>query len=97
MTSYFSVEIPGMVEFYTAETYWYSFAVIATLSFASLFFFGRVLMFFSDRLDDWGTAGHKYFTRIIRLCLKKIKTWFVALVARSSRARDSDPGKDDAT
>ncbi len=53
MTSYFSVEIPDLVEHYTPRTYWVSFAVIGGLSFIALFFFGRLLMFFSESLEDW--------------------------------------------
>ncbi|KAK7739325.1 hypothetical protein SLS63_001668 [Diaporthe eres] len=52
MTSYFSVEIPELSESWTGRTYWISFAVIATLSFMSLFFFSRLLMIVSDVLDE---------------------------------------------
>ena len=51
MTSYFSVEIPHMSDNYTTWTYWGSFAVIASVSFLSLFFFSKVLMFLSESLD----------------------------------------------
>lgn len=37
---------------YTGTTYWVAFAVIATLSFLSLFFFSRFLMIVSDVLDE---------------------------------------------
>lgn len=37
---------------YTGTTYWVTFAVIATLSFLSLFFFSRMLMVVSDVLDE---------------------------------------------
>jgi hypothetical protein len=53
MTSYFSVEIPGLVEYYTPQTYWVTFAVIAGSSFMGLFFFSRLLMFFTEVLEDW--------------------------------------------
>lgn len=52
MTSYFSVQIPDLTNGYTGTTYWVAFAVIATLSFSSLFFFSRFLMVVSDVLDD---------------------------------------------
>ncbi|POS79538.1 ADP-ribosylation factor [Diaporthe helianthi] len=52
MTSYYSVEIPELSESWTGRTYWVSFAVIATLSFMSLFFFSRLLMIVSDVLDE---------------------------------------------
>ncbi|OAA59828.1 ADP-ribosylation factor [Niveomyces insectorum RCEF 264] len=64
MTSYFSVQIPQLTDGYTAWTYWGAFAVIASLSFLSLFFFSKVLMFLSERLDHWtdqatGWVAHK--------------------------------------
>lgn len=52
MTSYFSVQIPDLTNGYTGTTYWVTFAVIATLSFLSLFFFSRFLMVVSDVLDE---------------------------------------------
>ncbi|KAI2466387.1 hypothetical protein F4781DRAFT_405962 [Annulohypoxylon bovei var. microspora] len=53
MTSYFSVQIEDLYTAWTGTTYWYSFAVIASVSFVSLFFFSRLLMLFSDIMDDW--------------------------------------------
>ncbi|KAF4828549.1 hypothetical protein CGCSCA4_v014778 [Colletotrichum siamense] len=53
MTSYFSVEIPGLVEHYTPKMYWICFAIIAGLSFVSLFFFSRMLEFVIDILEAW--------------------------------------------
>ncbi|KAF5517451.1 hypothetical protein CGCA056_v010664 [Colletotrichum aenigma] len=53
MTSYFSVEIPGLVEHYTPKMYWICFAIIAGLSFLSLFFFSRMLEFVIDILEAW--------------------------------------------
>ncbi|EFQ28700.1 ADP-ribosylation factor [Colletotrichum graminicola M1.001] len=53
MTSYFSLEIPDLVEHYTPKTYWICFAVIAGLSFISLFFFSRMLEVVSDTLEGW--------------------------------------------
>jgi hypothetical protein len=46
------VQIPELNNAYTAKTYWYTFAVVATVSFLSLFFFSRLLMVVSDRLDE---------------------------------------------
>ncbi|TDZ22135.1 MutS protein-like protein 5 [Colletotrichum orbiculare MAFF 240422] len=56
MTSYFSVEIPDLVEHYTPKTYWICFAIIAGLSFISLFFFSRMLEFLSDVLEGWADS-----------------------------------------
>ncbi|KAK1964556.1 ADP-ribosylation factor [Colletotrichum sublineola] len=53
MTSYFSLEIPDLVEHYTPKTYWICFAVIAGLSFISLFFFSHMLEVVSDTLEGW--------------------------------------------
>lgn len=43
---------PHKTNGYTGTTYWVTFAVIATLSFLSLFFFSRFLMIVSDVLDE---------------------------------------------
>lgn len=53
MTSYFSVQIEDLYLYWTGKTYWYAFAVIASVSFVSLFFFSRLLMLFSDMMDEW--------------------------------------------
>ncbi|CAK7203328.1 hypothetical protein SEUCBS139899_006059 [Sporothrix eucalyptigena] len=60
MTSYFSVQIPGLVDGYTAGTYWGAFGVIASVSFLSLFFFSKVLMFLSERLDHWADGATRW-------------------------------------
>lgn len=52
ITSYFSIQIPELTNAYTGKTFWYTFAVVATVSFISLFFFSKLLMFVSDRLDE---------------------------------------------
>lgn len=52
MTSYFSIQIPELTNGYTSKTYWVSFAVIAALSFLSLFFFSRMLMHIGDYLHE---------------------------------------------
>ena len=53
MTSYFSVQIEDLYVYWTGQMYWYAFAVIASVSFVSLFFFSRLLMFFIDVMDEW--------------------------------------------
>lgn len=60
MTSYFSVQIPDLIDGYTAWTYWGAFAVIASVSFLSLFFFSKVLMFLSERLDHWADGATQW-------------------------------------
>ncbi|KAJ4394257.1 hypothetical protein N0V93_003474 [Gnomoniopsis smithogilvyi] len=52
MTSYFSIQVPDLTDHYTGTTYWVSFAVVATMSFLSLFFFSRPLMVASDVLGE---------------------------------------------
>jgi hypothetical protein len=66
MTSYFSVQIEDLYLYWDAGTYWYSFAVIATLSFIALFFFGRLLMFFSDKIDDWNARISDWCRRMVQ-------------------------------
>ncbi|KAK8042036.1 hypothetical protein PG993_006559 [Apiospora rasikravindrae] len=56
ITSYFSIQIEDLYKWWNGNTYWYTFAVVATISFLSLFFFSRLLMFFSDILDEWAEA-----------------------------------------
>ncbi|KAK6072515.1 ADP-ribosylation factor [Seiridium cupressi] len=53
ITSFFSVQIEDMFQWWTSSTYWITFGITAGISFICLFFFGRMLMFFSDVLDDW--------------------------------------------
>ena len=65
MTSYFSVSIDSMLEGYTGRTYWASFGVIAGISFFGLFFFGRVLKFFSETLEDWADTSSDFVRKII--------------------------------
>lgn len=67
MTSYFSVQIPELTGGYTKWTYWGSFAVIAGVSFMSIFFFSKVLMFLSDWLDR--------FAERVEGCFKKKAGW----------------------
>ncbi|KAI0012931.1 hypothetical protein F4779DRAFT_614091 [Xylariaceae sp. FL0662B] len=61
MTSYFSIQIEDLYRYWNGRTYWYAFAGIASGSFVCLFFFSRLLMLFSDVMDDW--AAH-----IAKLC-----------------------------
>ncbi|KAI0154496.1 hypothetical protein GGR52DRAFT_549916 [Hypoxylon sp. FL1284] len=56
MTSYFSVQIEDLYIYWTGNMYWYAFAAIASVSFVSLFFFSRILVFFIDVLEDWATV-----------------------------------------
>ena len=55
MTSYFSIQIPNLMDDYTAATYWVSFAVVLAISLITLLFFGKLLMVigeYFDRLSD---------------------------------------------
>lgn len=63
MTSYFSIQIPELTDGYTGTTYWVAFAVIAALSFMSLFFFSRLLVFVGDTLDEKMHAFQKQIGR----------------------------------
>ncbi|KAI1180493.1 hypothetical protein F4777DRAFT_249811 [Nemania sp. FL0916] len=66
LTSYFSVQIEDLYTHWHGTDYWYSFAVIASVSFVSLFFFSRLLMFFSDTLDDWAFQVARWVRRVGR-------------------------------
>ncbi|KAI1322002.1 hypothetical protein F5Y16DRAFT_416459 [Xylariaceae sp. FL0255] len=63
LTSYFSIQIADLYEHWTATDYWYPFAVVASVSFVSLFFFSRLLMFASDTLDGWAIQISNFFAR----------------------------------
>ena len=54
MTSYFSIQIPNLMNDYTAATYWGAFAVVAGISIIGLLFFSKLLMVVSDYLDSVG-------------------------------------------
>ena len=45
--------------------------MVATISFLSLFFFSRLLMFFSDVLDEWAEAISGW----PRIILEKVFKW----------------------
>ncbi|KAI0391168.1 hypothetical protein F5Y17DRAFT_441748 [Xylariaceae sp. FL0594] len=66
VTSYFSVQVQDLYTNFKGTDYWYSFAVIASLSFVSLFFFSRLLMFASDTLDDWALRVSEWFRKLGR-------------------------------
>ncbi|KAI0421015.1 hypothetical protein F5X98DRAFT_289200 [Xylaria grammica] len=66
LTSYFSIQIEDLYIYWHGTDYWYSFAVIASLSFVALFFFSRLLMFASDTLDEWASSISKWFRNILR-------------------------------
>ncbi|KAI1387074.1 uncharacterized protein F4822DRAFT_412020 [Hypoxylon trugodes] len=84
MTSYFSVQIEDLYTAWTGNTYWYAFAVIASVSFVSLFFFSRLLMFSIDMLDDWAA---KIATGTNKL-LQTVLAWVAGL--RSRNGGDGD-------
>jgi Mg2+ and Co2+ transporter CorA len=73
MTSYFSVQIPDLVDGYTAWTYWGAFAVITSISFLSLFFFSKVLMFLSERLDHWADGATRWTSERAGLSKRKAR------------------------
>ncbi|KAI1870061.1 hypothetical protein JX265_006231 [Neoarthrinium moseri] len=66
VTSYFSVQIEDLYIYWHKETYWYTFAVVITISFLCLSFFGRLLMFFSDVMDDWSAVISMWFRRALK-------------------------------
>ncbi|GAP90467.1 putative adp-ribosylation factor protein [Rosellinia necatrix] len=66
LTSYFSVQIEDLYIYWHGTDYWYAFAVIASVSFLSLFFFSRLLMFFSDTLDLWASHIMMSFRKLCR-------------------------------
>ncbi|KAI5865016.1 hypothetical protein GGS23DRAFT_557275 [Durotheca rogersii] len=72
MTSYFSVQIEDLYLYWTAKTYWYAFAVIASVSFVSLFFFSRLLMFFSDVLDGWAAKIADWSRALVRVITRGV-------------------------
>ncbi|KAI1807669.1 hypothetical protein F4811DRAFT_505539 [Daldinia bambusicola] len=71
MTSYFSVQIEDLYVYWTGKMYWTAFAVIASVSFVSLFFFSRLLMFASDELDAWAATTAEWANKFIQT----VRTW----------------------
>jgi hypothetical protein len=65
MTSYFSVQIPDLVNKYTGKDYWYTFAVIMSISFLALFFFSRLLMYITELLDGWVKQASQLFAGLL--------------------------------
>ncbi|KAI1265645.1 hypothetical protein F5Y18DRAFT_42029 [Xylariaceae sp. FL1019] len=66
VTSYFSIQIEDLYIYWTGKDYWYSFAVIASVSFVSLFFFSRLLMFASDTLDEWASHISSFVRKLVQ-------------------------------
>ncbi|KAI0508545.1 hypothetical protein F5B22DRAFT_659147 [Xylaria bambusicola] len=66
LTSYFSIQIEDLYMYWHGTDYWYAFAVIASISFVALFFFSRLLMFFSDTLDEWSVQIMAWFRKLCR-------------------------------
>ncbi|KAI8957465.1 hypothetical protein F5Y11DRAFT_339650 [Daldinia sp. FL1419] len=65
MTSYFSVQIEDLYVYWTGKMYWTAFAVIASVSFVSLFFFSRLLMFAIDELDAWAAVTAEWMSKFV--------------------------------
>ncbi|PBP22086.1 hypothetical protein BUE80_DR007079 [Diplocarpon rosae] len=55
---------------YTVQDYWYSFAVIMSLSFLSLFFFSRLLMYVTETLEVW---VKKLYQAAIHLVTRRLR------------------------
>lgn len=70
MTAYFSVQIKEFDGVYTAKDYWYSFAVIMTISVLGLFFFAKALMWVTETLDSKVKQVSKACRRVF---VKKLK------------------------
>ncbi|RYP27725.1 hypothetical protein DL767_007562 [Monosporascus sp. MG133] len=90
MTGYFGVEISDLNQYWTAETYWYSFAGLVSLSFLCMFFFGRVLMFFIDTLEGLGTRIWK----LLRAGSRRVLGWLSR--QKVEKDRNADPMVADA-
>ncbi|KAI0197761.1 hypothetical protein F4808DRAFT_438058 [Astrocystis sublimbata] len=66
LTSYFSIEIEDLNKYWKGTDFWYSFAVIASVSFLCLFFFSKLLMFISNTLDEWAAYIMQLCRRLMR-------------------------------
>ncbi|KAL3420889.1 ADP-ribosylation factor [Phlyctema vagabunda] len=53
MTAYFSVQIDDLAGVYTSRTYWTAFAIIMSISFASLFLLSKGLIWVTETLELW--------------------------------------------
>ncbi|TGJ88154.1 hypothetical protein E0Z10_g513 [Xylaria hypoxylon] len=73
LTSYFSIQIEDLYTYWHGTDYWYSFAVIASLSFLALFFFSRLLMFASDTLDEWASRISAWCRKMLQAMGFKIR------------------------
>ncbi|KAH8675861.1 hypothetical protein BX600DRAFT_494291 [Xylariales sp. PMI_506] len=82
ITSYFSVQITDMYESWTAGLFYNVFAGTAAISFVCVFFFGRLLMFFSDALDDW--------TEALSLGFWALCAWVGRRLGRRRRAEEEE-------
>ena len=71
MTSYFSVQVTGIENVYTARDYWTAFAIFISISFLALFFFSRMLMWVTETLDSWVNNFSKACARYMFRRLKK--------------------------
>ncbi|KAK2626878.1 hypothetical protein QTJ16_004053 [Diplocarpon rosae] len=71
MTSYFSVQIQDLQGVYTVQDYWYSFAVIMSLSFLSLFFFSRLLMYVTETLEVWVKKLYRAALHLVTRTLRR--------------------------
>ncbi|KAH9891520.1 hypothetical protein F4778DRAFT_795645 [Xylariomycetidae sp. FL2044] len=63
LTSFFSIQIQDLYSNWRGVDFWHLFAVVASVSFVSLFFFSRLLIFFSDVMDEWA-AKVAYWGRV---------------------------------
>ncbi|KAH6660561.1 hypothetical protein BKA67DRAFT_641640 [Truncatella angustata] len=67
ITAYFSIQVEDIYTGWTAGDYYYTFAVTISVSFLSLFFFGRLLTALSDALDDWADKISDGFRKVFRV------------------------------
>ena len=70
MTGYFSVQIQDLQGVYTTKDYWYSFAIIMTISVLGLFFFAKALMWITETLDARVKQASKACTKVL---VKKLR------------------------
>ncbi|KAL2873292.1 hypothetical protein SGCOL_011551 [Colletotrichum sp. CLE4] len=63
-------QIPDLVDHYTPKMYWVCFAVIAGISFISLFFFSRMIEVLSDVLEAWAHTKIQNIRRSVGLSVQ---------------------------
>lgn len=85
MTSYFSVQVPDLTDGFTGQTYWITFAVIATLSFLSLFFFSRFFLVVSDVLEE----------KVHAMQSAAVKKVYRSVTGKKKKEKDVDDGDDE--